>query len=311
MRFTRSAKKHAVRISASAGARVRPRRCSLATRARAGADSAPLRRAIRGSSTATNRTRPRWRSAPLGCATSCSRWLTATICRTEAQTMSPRLSEPFGKRAARVSRRSSGTSPAAPATSRRSCGKDVDVFAHNVEVVPELQRAMRMCVLVERSLEFSDRHAPPAQPDQKLRSWSVAARPASRCLRRCASSLPRESTCSRWAVPASHTKHADVVRYVLPAEFDEYRRFGLEQVHVRVAGRSFGRATAQRRRSWPARRRRLRRGSTVWSRAAIASRGEMMETHTEVAKTTGVGASDMLTVIGPDASIREPTPSST
>ena len=215
-------------------------------------------------------------------------------------------------RAARVSRRSSGTSPAAPATSRRSCGKDV------------------RCIRAQRR-----GRAGAAARDADVRARGAVTR-VLRSARAAGANLtknfahgrlrrdPRAGACGDARARCRGSRRAHGGQYLrptpsMPTSCATCYRPSSTSIAGSVSSR-FTYVSRAARSVEPPRSGGVlgRRGGgvcgavrPVWSRAAIASRGEMMETHTEVAKTTGVGASDMLTVIGPDASIREPTPSST
>ena len=162
----------------------------------------------------------------------CSRWSTATTSRTAAPRTSPRrfgASSIIARRFA--SRPWSETFKASATTCASSCQEGrPDVFAHNVEVVPRLQRSIRdVRCSWERSVDALVTAKELGASVVKTSLMVGLGEERDEVLS--AMQLLRDAdvdvlTIGQYLRPTK--RHASVQRYVEPAEFEDYEKQGLE-----------------------------------------------------------------------------------
>lgn len=115
-------------------------------------------------------------------------------------------------------------------------GASPDVLNHNIETVPRLYRQVRLGARYERSLELLA-YSKQARPDIPTKSGLMLGLGESREeVRQVMSDLRVHAvdilTIGQYLRPSS--KHLPVLRYVPPAEFEEYRQEGLKMGFAHV-----------------------------------------------------------------------------
>src|SRR5262249_37735185 len=111
-----------------------------------------------------------------------------------------------------------------------------DVFNHNTETVPRLYRQVRLGARYERSLEVLA-HAKKLAPDMPTKSGlmlGLGERPEEvlSVMRDLHAHSVDILTLGQYLRPSP--KHLPIVRYVPPAEFDDFRRAGSEMGFAHV-----------------------------------------------------------------------------